>query len=177
MDFEPLISLRPYRIEDVPALHEAALSSVAEIRPFLPWCHPDLTVEELRAWVEAQIQAFEARTAFEFTIRAEDGRFLGGCGLNQIDSVYRRANLGYWVRTSASRRGVATEAVRQLVRWGFENTDLIRLEVVVSTKNVASLRTAEKAGAVREGILRKRLLLHGLPHDAVVFSFVREGNP
>lgn len=174
MAAEPSISLRPYRIEDAPALHEAALSSMAEIRPFLPWCHPDLTIEEIRAWIEAQVQAFEARTAFEFAILGEDVRYLGGCGLNQIDSVYRRANLGYWVRTSATRRGVATAAVRQLVRWGFENTDLIRLEVVVSTKNVASLRTAEKAGAVREGVLRKRLLLHGLPHDAVVFSFIRE---
>lgn len=175
MAVEPPISIRPYRIEDAPALHEAALASMAEIRPFLPWCHPDLTIGEIRAWIEAQVQAFEARTAFEFAILGEDGGYLGGCGLNQIDSVYRRANLGYWVRTSATRRGVATAAVRQLVRWGFENTDLIRLEVVVSTKNVASLRTAEKAGAVREGVLRKRLLLHGLPHDAVVFSFIREG--
>lgn len=177
MAVEPPISIRPYRIEDAPALHEAALASVSEILPFLPWCHPDLTIEEIRAWIEAQVQAFEARTAFEFAILAEDGGYLGGCGLNQIDGAYRRANLGYWVRTSATRRGVATAAVRQLVRWGFENTDLLRLEVVVSTKNVASLRTADKAGAVREGILRKRLLLHGLPHDAVVFSFVREGSP
>jgi ribosomal-protein-serine acetyltransferase len=162
MAVEPHISLRPYRIEDAPAVHEAALSSVAELRPFLPWCHPERTLEEVRAWLEAQVQAFEARTAFEFAILAEDGGYLGGCALNQIESANRRANLGYWVRTSATRRGVAMAAIRQIVRWAFENTDLIRLEVIVSTKNVASLRTAEKAGAVREGILRKRLLLHGI---------------
>ena len=173
MTAEPSISLRPYRIEDAPAVHEAALSSVAEIRPFGPWCHPDLTIEEIRAWVEAQVQAFEARTAFELAILAEDGRYLGSCALNQIDSANRRANLGYWVRSSDTGRGVATAAIRQIVRWAFENTDLIRLELIISTKNAASLRTAEKAGAVREGILRKRLLLHGIAHDAVVFSFVR----
>jgi len=81
--------------------------------------------------------------------------------------------LGYWVRTSAARRGVATTAVRQLVDWGFEHTDLVRMEVLVSTHNVASLRTASKAGAEREGVLRSRLWLHGLAHDAVVFSFIR----
>jgi ribosomal-protein-serine acetyltransferase len=168
------ISIRPYRTDDAPALHEAALESVAEVRPFLPWCHPEVKLEEMRTWIEAQVAAFETLKAFEFVILDADGRYLGGCGLNHIDEVYRRANLGYWVRTSAAGRGVATEAVRQLVRWAFDSTDLIRLEVVVSTHNAASLRVAEKADAFREGTLRKRLLLHGVAHDAAVFSFVRE---
>ena len=170
-----MISLRPYRIEDAPAAHAAAMASVAEIQPFGPWCHPGLTLEDVRAWIDKQVQAFDALEAFEFAILGDGGEHLGGCGLNQIDQVNRRANLGYWVRTSATRRGVATAAIREITRWAFESTDLIRLEVVVSTRNVASLRAAEKAGAVREGVLRSRLLLHGTAHDAVLFSFVREG--
>lgn len=168
-----MISIRPWHIDDAPALHEAAASSVAEAYPFMPWCHPGLTLAEMRTWIEAQVPAFEARKAFEFAILSDDGRFLGGCGLNQIDDANRRANLGYWVRSSAAGRGVATAAVRQLVRWAFENTELIRLEVLVSTQNAPSLRVAEKAGACREGILKQRLLLHGTAHDAVLFSFVR----
>ena len=169
-----MISLRPYRIEDASAAYTAAMTSMAEIQPFGPWCHPGLTLDDTRIWIEKQIQAFEALQAYEFAILDDGGEVLGGCGLNQIDQVNRRANLGYWVRTSATRRGVATEAIRQLVRWAFESTDLVRLEVVVSIRNVASLRAAEKAGAVREGVLRCRLLLHGVAHDAVLFSFVRE---
>lgn len=168
-----MISLRPYRIGDAPDVYAAAMASMAEIQPFLPWCHPGQTVDAVRAWIEKQIQAFEALQAFEFAILGDDGEFLGGCGLNEVDQANRRANLGYWVRTSATRRGVATAAIRELARWAFESTDLIRLEVVVSTRNVASLRTAEKAGAVREGVLRSRLLLHGIAHDAVLFAFVR----
>jgi ribosomal-protein-serine acetyltransferase len=168
-----MISLRPYRVEDAPAAYAAAMASMAEVQPFLPWCHPGQTVDAVRAWIEKQIQAFEALQAFEFAILGDDGEFLGGCGLNEVDQANRRANLGYWVRTSATRRGVATAAIRELTRWAFESTDLIRLEVVVSTRNVASLRAAEKAGAVHEGVLRSRLLLHGIAHDAVLFSFVR----
>ena len=167
------VAIRPYRLDDATALHEAALESVAAIQPFMAWCHPDLTVGDIRIWLEVQVAAFEALKAFEFAIVAADGRFLGGCGLNHLDDANRRANLGYWVRTSAAGRGVATEAVRQLVRWAFESTDLIRLEVVVSTRNAPSLGVAEKAGAWREGILRHRLLIHGEPHDAVLFSFIR----
>jgi RimJ/RimL family protein N-acetyltransferase len=169
------ISIRPYRLDDAAALHEAAIESVWEVRPFMPWCHPNLTLDEGRRWIEAQVSAFQARKAFEFVISAPNGRFLGGCGLNQIDGENHRANLGYWVRTSAAGCGVATTAVRQLVQWAFNNTDLVRLEVVVSTQNAASLRVAEKAGALNEGVLKKRLLLHGIWHDAVMFSFVRPG--
>jgi RimJ/RimL family protein N-acetyltransferase len=139
----------------------------------MPWCRPDLTVDDARSWIGAQVASFESRAAFEFVIVSAEGGFLGGCGLNQIDGANRRANLGYWVRSSATRRGVATTAIRQLVPWAFTKTDLVRLEVVVSVKNAASLRAAEKAGAVREGVLRERLLLHGKSHDAVIFSFVR----
>ena len=169
------ISIRPYALDDAPALHEAAMESVWEVRPFMPWCRPDLTVDAGRRWIEAQVSAFKTGKAFEFFIVGPDSHFLGGCGLNQIDEENHRANLGYWVRSSATGRGVATAAVRQLVQWAFSNTALVRLEVVVSTQNAASLRVAEKSGALREGVLKKRLLLHGIWHDAVMLSFVRPG--
>lgn len=175
MPVEADVSIRPYRLDDVPALHEAAIESVWEVRPFMPWCRPDLTVDAGRHWIEAQVSAFKNGKAFEFVIVAPDDRFLGGCGLNQIDEENHRANLGYWVRSSATNRGVATAAVRQLVQWAFSNTALVRLEVVVSTQNPASLRVAKKSGSLREGVLKKRLLLHGIWHDAVMLSFVRPG--
>ena len=170
---DPAITIRPYRSGDESAAFEAASESVRRVYPFLPWCRPGYTFQESAAWVGAQTAAFAAGTQYEFVIEGVDGRFLGGCGINQIDTVNRRANVGYWVRTSAMRKGVATAAVRRVVAWAFANTDLGRLEIVVSTRNAASLRVAEKVGAVREGVLRRRLLLHGRPHDAVMFSFVR----
>lgn len=170
---QPSISIRPYRPSDVSAIHHAAIESVHEVQPFMPWCRFDLTEQDQRSWVEAQIAAFEAKSSFEFAIVSSDGLYLGGCGLNQIDVVNRRANVGYWVRSSVTRQGIATAAIRELVAWGFANTDLARLEIVVSTGNIASLRTAERAGAHREGVQRKRLFLHDQWHDAVMFSFVR----
>ena len=167
------ILIRPYRLDDAPALYEAAIESVKEVYPFMSWCHPTLSINDLWKWVNDQISAFGARRQFEFAIQREDGRLLGGCGLNQIDGENRRANLGYWVRTSATGQGVARSAIRELVDWAYQNTNLIRLELIISSQNSASLRTAENAGAVKEGILKNRLLLHGKPHDAVVFSFTR----
>ncbi len=167
------VAIRPYRVSDSDAVYEAAMESIRDLGPFMPWCRPDLTRDEQRRWVEEQVAAFQSGTAYEFAIVAGDGRYLGGCGVNEIDAANHRANLGYWVRSTETRQGFATSAIGALVRWAFEKTDLTRLEVVISTENVASLRTAERAGAQREGTLRKRLLLHGVSHDAVMFSFVR----
>jgi RimJ/RimL family protein N-acetyltransferase len=174
MNAEPEIRIRPYRVEDSEAVYAAVRESVPELMPWMPWCHPGYAIAESRTWLEVQVSAFEQQKAFEFAILSAAGDYLGGCGLNQIDDVNRRANLGYWVRTGAVGRGVATAAVTLIRDWGFESSNLIRLEIVIAVENRASRRVAEKSGAHFEGILRSRLLLQGTPHDAAVHSFIRE---
>lgn len=144
---------------------------------WLPWCHAGYAPSEAEAWAGTQSAAFREGTQYEFAIESETGRFLGGCGLNYLDRLNRRANLGYWVRASESGRGVATRAVRLLLDWAARETDLDRLEIVVALENRASLRVAEKAGAVREGVLRHRLWIHGVAHDAAVFSLLLRADP
>lgn len=173
MQYQTGIFIRPYAIEDAVALYEAAKESVMEVAPFMPWCRPDLSLEDARTWIARQVTNFQSGKAFEFVVLSHEGRFLGGCGLNDIDQENRRANIGYWIRSSVTGNGMATASIHLLVRWAFQNTNLNRLEIIASTENPASQRVAEKAGAVREGLLRCRLLLHGKAHDAVVFSFVR----
>lgn len=167
------IALRPYAVADAPRLWEAVRESVEELMPWMPWCHPNYSLEDAQRWLEAQVKEFQAGTAFEFAIMSPDGHYLGGCGVNQIGSLNRRGNIGYWVRSTAAGHGVATAAVRLAYQWAIENTNLIRLEILIAVENYASLRVAEKVGAVREGVLRKRLLLHDEAHDAVMFSLIR----
>lgn len=168
------IFIRPYLESDADALCEAVLESRAELQPWLVWCHDQYSIEDSRAWIAAQVEAFAVGQAYSFGIFEGADRLLGGCGLNQIFEPHRMANLGYWVRSSATGRGVASSATRLLVKWAFANTQLMRLEIVASTQNIPSQKTAEKAGAIREAILRSRLMLRGEPHDCVVYSFVRD---
>jgi RimJ/RimL family protein N-acetyltransferase len=154
-------------------LWEAARESVGEVFRWLPWCHAQYSLAEAVEWIRSRAPLTVEGREYAFAIIGTDGRFLGGCGLNQINSIHRFANVGYWVRTSATRHGVATEAVRQLAEFAFANTDLVRLEIVCAVGNDPSLRVAERAGAVREGVLRRRLLVHGQPVDAVMYSLVR----
>jgi ribosomal-protein-serine acetyltransferase len=164
--------IRPFETDDAPALWEAARESVAEVGRWLAWCHAEYSLADAAEWIRAsEALAYEGRE-YRFAIVGE-GRVLGVCGLNQVNPVNRFANLGYWVRTSATRRGVATAAVRQVAGFAFTSTELVRLEIVCAVGNEASQRVAERAGAMREGVLRDRLLVHGRPTDAVMYSLVR----
>jgi len=154
-------------------MHKAAIESVADVFPWMAWCHKGYSLGEAQQWVETQVDLAQKGLAFEFAIFDENDRFLGGCGINRIDKDNRFANLGYWVRSSAMGRGVAPEAVRFVSNYAFWETNLNRVEIVCATGNIRSQRVAEKVGATREGVLRSRLMLPSGPSDAVIYSLLR----
>ncbi len=169
------VLLRPYRIGDVDRLYQAVRESIAELSPWMPWCHADYSNEESRAWLDLRAEAWEKGTEYDFAITdARDGFFLGGCGLNRFDHANRTANIGYWVRTSRTKGGVATTAAQLLVKFGFGDLELNRIEIMAAVDNKASQRVAEKVGARREGILRSRWIVRDRVYDAVMFSLIPE---
>jgi RimJ/RimL family protein N-acetyltransferase len=169
------ILVRPYRQEDADVLYEAVRESIAEVSPWLPWCREDYLIEESREFVSTRGKSAADAEWYSFGVfEKESGKFLGGVGLNFINRVHLVANLGYWVRTGAVGRGVATSATRLAARFGFEELGLHRIEIVAAVENIASQRVAEKAGAVREGVVRRRLLIRGESQDAVMFSLLPE---
>lgn len=167
------VLLRPHRPDDAEEIYAAVLESFETLSEWMPWCHPGYSIEETRAWIEHCGIARARGSEFHFVIEDASGAFLGTCGLNQLRAEHQMANLGYWVRKSASGRGVATRAVRRLAEFAFRETELVRLEIVVALANFASLRVAEKSGAIREGIANQRLRLRGRSQDAVVFALIR----
>ncbi|HEY5838866.1 MAG TPA: GNAT family protein [Pyrinomonadaceae bacterium] len=169
------VLIRPYREADAPLLYAAVRESVAEVSRWLPWCHENYSIEESRQFVSSREIASQGDEWYSFAVFSKDDqRFLGGVGLNFINRVHQVANLGYWVRSSETGKGVASRAARLAAQFGFEQLGLHRIEILAAIPNLASQRVAERAGAVREGVLRKRLLIGGVSQDAVLFSLVPE---
>jgi RimJ/RimL family protein N-acetyltransferase len=169
------ITIRPVGADDVDAVFEAVRESINELAPWMQWCHADYARDETVAFIATVPDNWSTDQAYTFAILdARTKAFLGSVGLNVIIRQYQMANLGYWVRSSATKRGVASAATRLIARFGFRELSFQRLEIVAAIGNGASQRAAEKAGATREGVLRKRLLINGQPHDAVLYSFVAE---
>jgi len=165
--------IRTYRAEDAESLYEAVRESIATVSPWLGWCHEKYSIEESRDFIAGRVSAAQGDEWYSFAILDRHShRYLGGVGLNFINRIHQMANLGYWVRSTATNHGVASRATILAARFGFERLGMQRIEIVAATGNIASQRVAEKAGATREGVLRHRLLIDGQPQDAVIYSLV-----
>jgi RimJ/RimL family protein N-acetyltransferase len=167
------IVLRSWQQADADALHAAAVESAAMVGRWLPWCHADYQPQEAVDWIARcragwQDGSYLALPVFD----AQSGQLLGALGLNQFNPTHRSANLGYWVRLSQQRQGVAVAACRLAARFGFSRLGLARIEIVVLPDNLASRRTAEKLGARYEGVARHRLLVDGQPRDAAIYALI-----
>ncbi len=170
-----VVKIRRYCADDIPLLFEAARESTDEMLAWLSWCHPNYTVEESRSFVLSSETTWDEKTRFAFAVLdVNSGLFLGGVGLNSINRKNNFANLGYWVRSSQTGRGVATAATLLAAKFGFEDLGLNRIEILTAVGNAASQRVAEKAGAKKEGILRSRIVLHDRPQDAVMYSLIAD---
>jgi RimJ/RimL family protein N-acetyltransferase len=161
------LTLRPPTDADASAIVAAVRSSFAELRPWMPWATTTYSEDDARTWISGALG-----DVHPFVMVDADGEFVGSCGLNKVDEYNRSANLGYWVRSDRSGRGHATTATELIAEYGFAIAGLHRMEVIMSVRNEASHRVAEKSGAVYEGIARGALLLHGEFHDTHVWSFV-----
>lgn len=171
----PGLLLRPFRPADAPSFLSAVQASSAALQAWLPWCTPTYALADAEAWISFTCKAWQDGSERPFGIfDAASGAVLGGIGINRIDPAHRTGNIGYWVATPHTRRGVARQAAQQTALFGFCELGLARLEIVALPHNAASIRVAEAVGARRECLARNRVWLHGRAHEALVFSLVPE---
>jgi len=167
------VKLRPYRHSDIPLIYEAVSESKEDGLPWIPWMTSNYTEEDAEAFVQYAQQSWNNGDEYNFAITDSNmGTFLGGCGINQLNRVHHFGNLGYWVRSSKTGRGVATMAARLTAWFAFEELKLSRVEFIIQPENKGSIRVAEKVGAQKEGLLRNRVDIRGSIKDALVFSLI-----
>jgi RimJ/RimL family protein N-acetyltransferase len=167
------IALRRYVPEDIDALYAAVDESRAVIGRWMPWCHAAYGREDAAHWVNTREQAWaEGNELSMLIVDAASGSLLGSSGLNQFNRINGFANLGYWVRASAQRQGVASAAARLVASYAFGSVGLDRVEILAAVDNVASQRTAERVGAHFEGICRNRLKQFGGVADAALYALI-----
>jgi RimJ/RimL family protein N-acetyltransferase len=150
--------LRSYEPGDGARLSEAVNASYEHLKTFMPWAKPNQSVEESeRLCREFRGSYLQARD-FVLGIWAPDNsRLIGGCGyhLREGPLELKNAEIGMWIRGDMAHQGIGTAVLKQLLRWGFSEWPWVRLAWRCSGANIASARVAEKAGMLREGILRQ----------------------
>lgn len=156
--------LRPYREGDETQLISAINHRrIAQATLTIP--HP-YTREHAREWIR---RCRRARNELLLAILHEKN-LIGGISLEQIEG--HKAELGYWLTPREWGKGLATEAVSALTRYGFK-TGLHRIYAYVFVKNARSTRVLEKAGFEREGLLRKHVKKGDRYQDDLIYSKVK----
>jgi len=106
----------------------------------------------------------------------EQGALVGRIGLGW-DLKHRRGGLGYWVARAARGQGLMTEALLRVVRHGFDELGLHRLEASHFPRNPASGRVLEKAGFLREGTQRGAVWKNEKPEDVIQYGILSTDEP
>lgn len=165
--------LRPYRMQDAPDVTAACQDE--EISRWVPIPVP-YQLEDGVGYVGAfATEQWSAGSGAVFAVtRVGEDRVLGSLGIVKVHESDRFCEIGYWLAPWGRGQGAMTAAVRLLADWALTDGGFNRAELIVDVDNAASLAVVERAGAEREGVLRKRILARdGEPRDMAIFSFVR----
>ncbi len=167
------LSLTPLEVGDAPELWEVVEASRAWLAPWLPWVPFQKSMDASLRFVEASVADWDTGRALRFTIRDRKSRTLiGVVGLEACVEMHRSCELGYWLRSDASRFGYMTEAATACVDYGFRILGMHRVRVAAATANHPSLRVIGRLGFHFEGIARHAEWCDGRWLDHAVFSML-----
>ena len=115
------------------------------------------------------------RTSFKtfVMVEKETGKAIGTCGFHNWFSQHSRSEMGYRITDDSTlRKGFMTEAVKALVKYGFEEMKLNRIEAFTGSGNTASIRILKGLGFVEEGTLRSHYCNNGKMEDSICFAML-----
>lgn len=108
-------------------------------------------------------------------IAKKEGQYIGNVGLYQINWLTRSAEYRIFLGHNSFRgKGIGTEAARLVTTYAFERLNLNKVWLGVNEDNTGAIKSYEKAGFVREGILRQEIYRNGRYYNAIRMSILRE---
>lgn len=163
--------IRKWDLSDAKDL-AAALSNTKiqdNLRDGLPYPY---TEQDGIDYISAMLSADENDT-FAFAITIE-GKVIGSIGVFRQGNIHRQtAELGYYIAEEYWGKGIMTEAIKQICKYVFDKSDIIRIYAEPFAYNLASCRVLEKAGFQYEGTLRKNAVKNGKIIDMKMYSLLR----
>ena len=162
--------IRKWALSDAKDL-AAALSNTKiqdNLRDGLPYTY---TEQDGVDYISAMLSADENET-FAFAITT-DSKVIGSIGVFRQGNIHRQtAELGYYVAEEYWGKGIMTEAVKQICKYVFDKSDIIRIYAEPFAYNAASCRVLEKAGFQYEGTLRSNAIKNGKVIDMKMYSLL-----
>lgn len=106
-------------------------------------------------------------------ILKETDEFVGTVGLNNLSTWSKKAEIGFELHPFYWKRGITSEAVKEVLRYSFADLHLFRIGAVTYPQNKPSIQLLERLSFKKEGLLRGYLYQNDQSHDALIFSVLR----
>ncbi len=149
------------------------------IWPYMP-CPPLKSLQDAQALIDQALAVAAGGTQIPFAIiERKNGKAIGSTRYLDIRRNDRGLEIGWtWIGTAYQRTVVNTECKYLLLRHAFEDLGAVRVQLKTDLRNVRSQRAIERLGAVREGVLRRHIVLwDGFIRDTVYYSIIQSEWP
>ncbi len=163
--------IREWKLSDAKELAAVISNSKIQdnLRDGLPYPYTEQDGEDYIS----SILSSDKNETFAFAITADD-KLVGSIGIFRRGNIHRRtAELGYYIAEEYWGRGIATEAVKQICKYVFERSDILRIYAEPFAYNTASCRVLEKSGFKHEGTLRSNAVKNGKIIDMKMYSLLK----
>ncbi|WP_028411250.1 GNAT family N-acetyltransferase [Bacillus sp. 123MFChir2] len=131
-------------------------------------------MEQAVRMIDSFAKNFQEKRAIRWGIVVkETGDFVGTVGFNNLQLWSKRAEIGYDIHPAFWRKGYASEAVKEVLAYGFQELDLFRIGAITYPENEASSYLLLKLGFQKEGLLRGYIYQNQHSNDAFVYSILK----
>lgn len=167
----PCVRLRPFAAYDIGLIEEASQDAIIPLISTVP---EKFSWNDGLDYVKQQHDQADQGAGYSMAIADHrHDRAIGQIGLSFDDTDRCRATLNYWIVRSGRGAGRATEALQALSDWAFASLSLQRLSLFIEPWDVASIKTAERAGYKNEGLLSRWTVIDGEVRDMMIFGRFR----
>lgn len=131
------------------------------------------TVSTQREKIKESLEQYQQKREFNLGIYTKENQMVGHISLYNVKRLpFSSGFVGYSIDEHETGKGYATEAVRLLSEYALKQLYLHRLEAYVSPRNIGSIHVLEKAGFVREGLLKELIYINGVWEDHYLYALL-----
>ena len=164
--------LRKLEMADTKDIFEYAAEPA--VSRFMPW-QAHKTTDDTAEFVDFVLDGYANHSQLTWAIELRsENKMIGTIDFVSWLEKRQRAEIGYTLSHHYWGQGLMLEAAEALVNFGFKEMDLIKVEAPIMLDNKQSQRVAEKLGMIREGVLRKHMIIKGEFVDLAMYGVLKE---
>ncbi len=144
-----------------------------EVTKYVIWNRHNSVVDAIE-FINFAAQEFQNGNAIIWGLEVKKERkVIGTIDLRNFNNEHKCGEIGYCISNKYWNKGFASEALKEIINFGFERLYLNRLEAHCELENTASWRVMEKAGMTYEGILREKVLIKEKFRSMKMYSILK----